>query len=131
MTGALDDFAFTIMYKLPRKKELRMDYVASSLRDVMRMLSRSEGVDTTNVESLYIHQHLPGGLTQEVVAIENRGNIPTRIEQKSNVVDINTAKKSVEVKPHIKLKAAVLQPNSQKYPPIFGGYGRYVAMPAL
>lgn len=130
--SALDDFAFTILYKLPKKKEMRMDYVAPNLRDVLRMLSRSEGVDKTNVESLYIHQHLPGGAVQEVVAIDNtKGTPQPSLPEVSNVVDINKARRPAELKPRVKLVAANVQPDDKKYPPIFGGYGRFVAMPAL
>lgn len=129
--NALDDFAFTILYKLPKKKEMRMDYVAPDLRDVMRMLNRSEGVDRTNVESLYIHQHLPGGAVQEVVAIDNIQTTTTAAHPpNTNVVSITTARRPVESKPRVKLVAASVQLDDKKYPPIFGGYGRFVAMPA-
>ena len=63
---------FRVMYKFPKMSPNTSSYVAGTLKDLMKMLSRAENVTEESVEFLYVHEIHQDGSVTELVAIENK-----------------------------------------------------------
>lgn len=67
---------FRVLYKFPRMTPAQANYMAPSLADLMKMLSRAENVTEDSVDFLYIHEVLTDGSVIEHVAIEKKAVQP-------------------------------------------------------
>jgi hypothetical protein len=87
------------MYKFPRMNPATGSYVAGTLADLMKMLSRAENVSEDTVEFLYVHEILQDGSVTELVAIEKKPPQPT-----SNVTNLMEAGKKLVEKSKLKMR---------------------------
>lgn len=115
------------------KKACRGDYFAPNLKEVLRMINKSEGVSTTSTDYIYIHHIMPDGSVCEVFCHDHKKgeeNIPAD----SNVVSIvdkllEKQKEESKTKPHIKL-SHVKEDNTLVRRFVTASFGRYKAYEA-
>jgi hypothetical protein len=139
-----NQFHFKIGWKKKHHKPAGADYVADGLKTILRLLDKSEGVNHTSCDYIYIHQVMPNGTIHEVYTHEtgglttvdfrlNSGNNKTKSHGQTAVITAvgsilsNTSKdKKKNHKPHIRLKV----PQKDERPYRTGGY-RYKAYEAV
>jgi hypothetical protein len=142
-----DQFHFKIGWKKKHHKPSSADYVADGLKTILRLLDKSEGVNSSTCDYVYVHQVMPNGTIHEVYAHEAGGvttvdfrlNAGGKKSDKSDQTQVITAvgsllsgisknKKKGKNKPHIKLAAPPIVKDER--PHKTGGY-RYKAYEAV
>lgn len=100
---------YTVMWQFPKTKAVRANYAAHDLKDLLKILERTEGVSEHTCDKLFVHYHTIDGNTLEVVSHD----------KENTVVSPVTTTVSYIKKPRIRFKSS--------HKVITGGNGLYLA----